>query len=134
MTQQGPVVEDLKSGGESFNKGSFSDKAVRQGFLMRVYSILTCQLALTFGIVMIFSYVDTIKEYAKENRWLFWVGFVALIALTIVLLCFEKVRRKTPVNYILLGVFTLVEGFFWGSYQSTSRSIPSGMSLPSPWA
>ena len=105
MTQPGPVVEDVEGGGESFNKGSFSDKAVRKGFLMRVYSILTCQLALTFGIIMIFSYVDTVKEFSKENSWLVWVGLgvfaVRCWCLGPLLSC-EKVGRKTPVNYFLL--------------------------------
>ena len=109
-----PAFEDLESGGENFNKGSFSNKEVRKGLLMRVYNILTCQLALTFGLIMIFSYVDTVKEFSKETRWLVWVGLGALFALKVLLLFIEKVRRKTPFNYILLGVFTLVGGFFGG--------------------
>ena len=130
MTQQGPAVEDLESGGENFNK-----EEVRKGFLMRIYSILTCQLALTFGIILIFSCVDTVKEFSKETRWLVWVGLGALFALKVLLLFIEKVRRKTPFNYILLGVFTLVGGFFLGGpLWPVSRSTPTGMPLPSLWA
>ena len=113
--QQVPATEDPERGEDwNFNGDSFSDKAVRQGFVRKVYSILTCQLALTFGIIMIFSYVESINEFAKKNRWLFWVALAASFILLIVLLCCEKVCRKAPASYILLGLFTLVEGFILG--------------------
>jgi len=117
MMQQDQATADPERGGDwNFNGDAFSDKAVRQRFIRKVYGILTCQLALTFGIIMIFTHVESIRQFAQDNRWLTWVAFVPLIILMIALVCCEKVRRKTPANYILLGLFTLLEGFMLGVF------------------
>ena len=113
--QQDQATEDPERGGDwNFNGDAFSNKVVRRRFVRKVYGILTCQLALTFGIIMIFTYVESIKQFAQKNKWLIWVAFVPLMILMIALVCCEKVRRKAPANYILLGLFTLLEGFMLG--------------------
>ena len=40
------------------------------------------------------------------------------IAVIIVLACVESARRKSPMNFILLLVFTLCEGFMLGVFAS----------------
>ena len=71
MMQQDQATEDPERGGDwNFNGDAFSDKAVRQRFIRKVYGILTCQLALTFGIIMIFTHVESIRQFAQDNRWL----------------------------------------------------------------
>jgi len=52
---------------------SFSDKAVRLGFIRKVYAILCTQLAVTAGIVAIFrikSISDTHKKISGCFGWL----------------------------------------------------------------
>ena len=53
----------------------FSDKAIRRGFIRKVYGILSLQLFVTFGIIMLFTHVEGLREYAKVNRWMLWTGF-----------------------------------------------------------
>ena len=61
--------------GASGGRG-FSDKAIRRGFIRKVYGILSLQLMVTFGIIMLFTHVEGLRQYAKDNRrWMFWTGF-----------------------------------------------------------
>jgi len=104
-----------EDGGYGGFSNSFSDKAVRLGFIRKVYAILCAQLVLTMGIVGIF-FVPSVKTWATqpENIWLFWVAFVFMLVSLISMACCPDVRRKTPHNYIFLGLFTAAEGLLLG--------------------
>jgi len=54
-------------------------------------------------------------------RWVYWNGWTLaipaiIIALTcqIAIYCCKSVRRKVPINYVLLFLFTLCFGYFAG--------------------
>jgi len=102
------------------SSGAFGEENIRKGFIKKVYSILTFQLALTMGVMGIF-FVDSVKDYTSENIWLFWVAFFLSFGFLIALVCpcFGDLRRKTPHNMILLVGFTLAEGFMLGVAAST---------------
>lgn len=89
----------------------FSDKSIRRGFIRKVYSILMLQLLITAGIISFFFFNKSAKEYAQNNLWLFILAFVVVFVTMIALACCGEVRRKAPMNFILLTVFTLAEGF-----------------------
>lgn len=42
---------------------------------------------------------------------MFWVSLIVMFASLLVLACCENVRRKAPMNFIFLGVFTLAESY-----------------------
>jgi len=94
--------------------GSFSEKSVRLGFIRKVYSILSVQLVVTMAIIGIFR-IDSVVRFSVENSWLYIVAIVILFVCIITLACCEGVRRKTPHNFIFLGLFTLAEGFMLGT-------------------
>ena len=71
------------------------------------------QLAITAGIIAIF-FAESVREYAVKNQWIFWVAFAGTFACIITLACCENMRRKTPHNFIFLGVFTCCEGVLLG--------------------
>jgi len=100
------------------SSGSFGEENIRKGFIKKVYSILTFQLALTMGVMGIF-FVDSVKDYTRENIWLFWAAFFLSFGFLIALTCCGDLRRKTPHNMILLVGFTLAEGFMLGVAAST---------------
>ena len=103
---------------DNFASGGFDDKTVRRGFIKRVYSILMVQLVITAAIISLFVFVDSVKSYVRENRWLMYtswgLAFVCIIALS----CFSSIRRKTPHNFIFLGIFTVCEGVMLGTITS----------------
>ena len=53
----------------------------RKQFIMKVYIILTIQLAITAAMCFISYYVRPFLEFQVNNQWLMWV-FLALIIVT----------------------------------------------------
>ncbi|XP_052805352.1 protein lifeguard 1-like [Mya arenaria] len=100
----------------------FSDKEIRHGFIRKVYGILVVQLLVTFAIISIFIYVEPIKQYAATNVWLVIVAMVLTFVVLIVLSCCPDVRRSYPINFVLLGVFTVLEGFMLGVVSGTYKT------------
>lgn len=91
---------------------------VRAGFIVKVYGILSAQLALTAAVAAPFVLNESVKAFAKAY------GFplvILAVVLNIAFLCFlvcpcgcEENMRRFPRNYLLLGGFTLTEGFLVG--------------------
>ena len=93
---------------------AFGSKAVRMGFIRKVYSILSVQLIITFGFILIFTLNDDSKVWAARNSWLLILALVGSIASLITLACCGNVRRQFPLNFICLGIFTLAQAFSLG--------------------
>lgn len=89
----------------------FTDKTIRRGFIRKVYSILMVQLAITSVMIATFLYHEPTRRFVQHNIALFIVAIVLLIVSLIGLYCCGEVRRSFPTNVILLGLFTLAEGF-----------------------
>lgn len=99
---------------------SFSDKAVRRGFIRKVYLILAAQLVVTFGIVMLFSLVKPIKDYVQtpNGAIIYYVSYATFFVTYFVLICIPSVRRQHPGNLICLGIFTLAFSYMVGMISS----------------
>nr|ACO14557.1 Fas apoptotic inhibitory molecule 2 [Caligus clemensi] len=97
--------------------GAFSDKAVRLGFIRKVYGLLCVQLGITAAIMGIFS-IEKVKLFSASHPEMFWVAFAIMLVTLISMACCSNVRRKTPMNIIFLGLFTLAEGFLLGNVTS----------------
>ncbi len=111
--------DDGETGGLLANS-AFSEDNVRRGFIRKVYSILSLQLLVTMGIMGIF-FNESVQAYAMHNTWMFWLAFALTFACLIALACCPDVRRKTPGNFVCLGIFTLAEGFLMGMVIATYR-------------
>ncbi|CRK95402.1 CLUMA_CG008730, isoform A [Clunio marinus] len=86
----------------------FDDQLIRRGFIKKI------QLFVTFGIICWFVYHEPTNRWAKDAI-IFWIVLlVAFIIVTIVLSCFDEIRRKTPLNIILLGIYTILMGLLLG--------------------
>merc|ERR1712112_575494 len=86
----------------------FSDKAVRRGFIRKVYSIISVQLLLTVGTMALFKMNYTIRDSMNPINGgpLFWPVFIVCIVLVlgiiIAMACVKTLRRSFPINFILL--------------------------------
>lgn len=90
--------------------GLFAEKAIRQAFISKVYSILTIQLLFTSVLIGIFVLNNDTKVYfAHSQGWMF-LGFAVFFVVYLVLVCVESARRSSPLNLILLFVLTLGYG------------------------
>ena len=68
------------------------------------------------------NHLITNFRFVRANYWLYYVAIGLTVVLLITLACFESARRKSPLNLIILFVFTLCEGFMLGTI-STFYSV-----------
>jgi protein lifeguard len=92
----------------------FTDESIRKGFIKKVYSILTVQLSFTLAIIAMFVFHEPTKKWVARHHELFWISFGVLIVTMIALACCESVRRKSPMNFIFLALFTMAQSFMLG--------------------
>ena len=69
-------------------------------------------LGVTSGICALVYTVDSIKTFALQNAWLFFICFIFVIFVMCYLPCFYKVLRRVPINYFILAAFTLTHSWF----------------------
>jgi len=91
---------------------------IRQGFVRKVYGILTAQILLTVLIAAPLQQVST--QWLQDNIWLLYVSlgmtFVTICAMS----CCQNVARSYPTNYIFLFTFTAFEGVCVGFVSAAS--------------
>merc|ERR1719430_625917 len=116
----------------------FEDKAIRRGFMRKVYSILSVQLALTVGVIAYFVLFlplhyhgagcpypeeEDYSEYSlhcnkltfvREHMWLMWTGLGVTLLVIFPMVCIRSLRVSFPINFILLGIFTIAESVTLG--------------------
>lgn len=100
----------------------FSDQTIRRGFIRKVYSILTVQLLVSLGFIALFICHEGTRRYIENNGFIFVLAFIGFVVSIIAISCCESVRRKSPTNFIMLGIFTLCQSLFLGittSYYET---------------
>lgn len=86
----------------------------RMGFIRKVYGILSTQLVLTFGFILL-GQVPAVKSALFSNAGtsmtFFWIALVLSFVTLIPLACVRAIGRTVPINYILLFIFTLCESY-----------------------
>ncbi|XP_077993863.1 protein lifeguard 2-like [Glandiceps talaboti] len=97
---------------------TFSDKTVRRTFIRKVYITLTIQLLVTFGIVCIFTFVPEVKTWVQANTGFYIASYVVFLVVYIILACVVSLRRRHPINIIMLGILTLSLSYMTGTIAS----------------
>lgn len=92
---------------------SYNQMNPRMGFIRKVYGILSFQLLLT--VILCLAAMSS-KSYfnfmmSAPGMALFIFSIIMSLITCILLVCFRKLSRTTPTNYILLTLFTLCEGY-----------------------
>lgn len=77
---------------------------VMHSFIRKVYLLLLLQLAITFGLIALFLIVKPARLFIQQNWWIIIIGWVVAVIALIPLIIF---RKKSPLNIVLLIVFTL---------------------------
>jgi len=91
---------------------------IRSGFITKVYGILTAQLLLTAVVATPFVTNESMRAFVRTHGLPLVIlvsvlNIVFLFALTCPCGC-EKNMRTFPLNYLLLGGFTVTEGVLVG--------------------
>ncbi|XP_058833533.1 protein lifeguard 1-like [Topomyia yanbarensis] len=95
---------------------AFSEESIRKAFIRKVYLILTVQLAITMAFISLFVYSEPTKLWTINNPWIAVTSFITMFAVLIVMACCGEMRRKTPHNFIFLGLFTIAQGLMLGIF------------------
>jgi FtsH-binding integral membrane protein len=109
---------------EEYNLGNLSDETVRQGFVRKVYGLLSVQLFVTALIAApIVATADT--KWLIENSWMpKTCMMISLIAILGVGCCCQSAARTYPTNYLFLGLVTVCEAVIVG-FISAMYTLPS---------
>lgn len=88
----------------------FAEKAIRQAFVSKVFTILTAQLLFTSILISALIFNQDARDYFSPQRsgslWLI-LGFILLLTTFLILACVESARRTAPINFILLTLLTI---------------------------
>lgn len=69
----------------------------------------------TGAIIACFIYIMEIRQFIfKTGKLLFYIAIGVQLVAMFAISCFEKARRKCPLNIILLMMYTVVQGGFLG--------------------
>lgn len=112
------AANNLGDDGTGSNYLANADKAIRMGFIRKVYTILLTQLAITFAFVAVFTFHEGVREWVQSSPNILISALVVSIVCVIALVCCTSVARKTPGNYICLLIFTLAESYLIGAAAS----------------
>ncbi|XP_060051685.1 protein lifeguard 1 isoform X1 [Erinaceus europaeus] len=93
----------------------FSDTAIRRAFIIKVFLILSAQLVITGMIISIFIFWKDLRVWVHNNPWFTYTLLPAFFVVLILLACCGDLRRQVPANYILLSLFTILEGLLLGT-------------------
>ncbi|XP_058581095.1 protein lifeguard 1-like isoform X1 [Neofelis nebulosa] len=93
----------------------FSDSSIRRAFVIKVFLILSAQLVVTGVIISVFIFWKGLKAWVLMNAWFTYAILPAFFGVLIVFACCGNLQRQVPVNYILLGVFTVLQGLLLGA-------------------
>ena len=83
----------------------------RRAFIRKVYALLSIQLVFTSIVVGIVVAVPELSEGIKHTTGLVIAAIIITLILIIGIMCFKKVARKYPINYIALLTFTIFESY-----------------------
>ncbi|XP_042540727.1 protein lifeguard 2-like [Dipodomys spectabilis] len=112
------VVQISEEGDSNENNNNasnpFSDASVRRAFIIKVFLIVSAQLLVTAIIISVFLFWNDLREWVLANRWFTYAFLPAFFIILILLACCEHLRRQVPTNYILLGLFTVLQGLLLG--------------------
>ncbi|GAB0094558.1 protein lifeguard 1 [Sergentomyia squamirostris] len=100
----------------------FTDESIRKGFIRKVYSILMGQLSISLGFIALFLYHEPTGRWVRSHPEMWWIALILLFVTLIAMACCTNVRRKAPMNFIFLGLFTLAQSFMLGVMASNFKS------------
>jgi FtsH-binding integral membrane protein len=97
----------------------FSTRDSRHGFIRKVYAIFGSQIATTIAITLLIISNTAFSNFLQKNfQILSIVSFILSTGIISALVTQPQLRYKSPVNYILLGLHTLLQSLIVGTFSS----------------
>ncbi|KAM6910569.1 glutamate receptor, ionotropic, N-methyl D-aspartate-associated protein 1b (glutamate binding) [Xenentodon cancila] len=102
------------------------NKIIRRAFIRKVFLVLSAQLLVTFAFVAVFTFVEEVKVFAKENIWMYFLSYGVFFVSVLSISCCGSVRRRHPWNLVAMSILTLSLSYMVGmiaSYHETESVI-----------
>ncbi|XP_058929918.1 LOW QUALITY PROTEIN: protein lifeguard 1-like [Kogia breviceps] len=93
--------------------GPFSEAAIRRDFCLNI--ILVSKISYLLCKTIIFLTRKALSIWVVKNPWFTYSLMPAFFVVFIILACCGKLYRQVPANYILLGLFTILQGLLLGT-------------------
>ncbi|XP_060848134.1 protein lifeguard 1-like [Rhopalosiphum padi] len=93
------------------NDVGFNDRVIRKNFLCKIYGIVLCQLLIAIAFMTVATFHDPTRLFLKSYPSLRIITSIITLSILITLAFCEKLRRKSPINYIFLFVITIALSF-----------------------
>ncbi|XP_021716894.1 BI1-like protein [Chenopodium quinoa] len=87
------------------------DVQFRWAFIRKVYVIITMQMILTAAVAAVVVFVPPISRYLVSTRAGLGIYIVILISPLIIMCPLYAYMKRHPINFILLGLFTVAIAF-----------------------
>nr|XP_023688321.1 protein lifeguard 1-like [Paramormyrops kingsleyae]XP_023688322.1 protein lifeguard 1-like [Paramormyrops kingsleyae] len=105
---------------------AFDDKTTRRAFIRKVFCVVTLQLLVTFSIVCVFTFSQTVQGWVRNNLWVYLSSYIVFAVVSVCLALCSSFSRSHPWNMLGLAVITLSLSYMVGtvaSYHNTSAVI-----------
>jgi len=123
----------LNNANDPDSLSTFSDQAVRNGFIRKVYGILGMQLVVTTAIGATIMHLgkDLVKSHPALCTGMLFTSMAMSVGMMCIFSCRPDLLRTSPQNYCILVAFTVAEsvmvGFVSISYTKESVLIVLGL-------
>lgn len=83
-------------------------KDIKHKFIMKIYTILSIQLAVTFGMSLMFYNIATLHTFILNHTWLLWLTTIFTFVFVLSAIPYGKYH---PHGLLILSGFTLCESY-----------------------
>lgn len=105
---------DVESGAEPLYPMMTDNPQLRWSFIRKIYTIISLQLLLTIAVASIIVMVRPISVFFATTQAGLVIYILLIISPFVVLCPLHYYHQRHPVNYFLLGLFTLTLSFAIG--------------------
>jgi len=125
-TEDDPLLQGVREEGAEGDDNllnEYVDKEIRNGFIKKVYGILSVQIIFTILLAIPFHRIPDLKDFVIANPALLWVAWGLAFIFILIITCMPGVAQTYPNNYLLLAAFTIVEAFIIGVYTAMHDTV-----------
>lgn len=70
------------------------------------------------ALIALFQFHEGALLYAYSNPWMLNLAMISTLALTLLMSFSTSLRREAPLNFVILGLYTVCQGFLVGLVSS----------------
>lgn len=98
---------------------------IQQGFRRKLFSIFTLQLLAAGLLIALLSYVPAIELFFEKIFFSWHYVFMAFVIMVLALLWLYLVKYRFPLNFMVLGLYTVTQSVFFTAFDCYFRTKAS---------